>query len=317
MLRLLGLGILLLLTATVGHAETWPTRPVRLIVPIAPGGSTDVVARLLAQELGTELKQSVVVDNRAGGGTNVGVELAAQAAPDGYTLLMASTTQAINVTLYKSLPYNLLRDFVPVAPAANSPSLLVVHPSVRADSVAALLALARARPGDLTYASSGNGSTAHLAGELFKTMAGIDLVHVPYKGAGPAMADVVGGHVNMMFGFTAGVLPFTRAGQLRPLAVTSAARLADMPELPTVAEAGLPGFEVLVWYGLMAPTGTPASIVAQLHGAAAAGIPRIAPKLIELGAYPLASSAADFGRFIAAEIDKWAPIVRKTQAQID
>jgi tripartite-type tricarboxylate transporter receptor subunit TctC len=302
---------------TPAAAQTFPSKPVRMIVPFAPGGSTDVLGRIVAQRLTRGLGQNVIVDNRAGGGTNIGAELVARAAPDGYTLLMTSTTQAINVTLYPKLAYDLVKDFTAVSPVATSPSVLVVHPSVPAKTVKELIALAKSRPGQLTYASSGSGSTAHLAGELFKMSAGIDLVHVPYKGAGPAQTDLIGGHVHSMFGFTAGVLQHLKAGKLRALGVTSEKRLTDLPGLPTMREAGVKGYEVSVWYGLLAPVGTPNDIVALLNAETAKAVKEVAPKFGELGAYPLYSTPAEFSRFVQAEISKWAPVVKRSGAKVD
>lgn len=298
-------------------AQTYPTQTIRLVVPFAPGGSTDVLGRLLAQGLSRGLGQNMVVDNRAGGGTNIGAELVARAAPDGYTLFMTTTTQAINVTLYPKLTYDLVKDFSPVAPVATSPSVLVVHPSVPVKTVKELIALAKGRPGTLTYASSGSGSTAHLAGELFKMSAGIDLVHIPYKGAGPAQVDLIGGHVHSMFGFTAGVMPHLKAGKLRALGVTSTKRLPDMPDMPTLHEAGVSGYEVSVWYGILAPAGTPAEIVSRLNAETAKSVKDLTPRFAQLGAYPLYSTPADFSRFIQNEIRKWAPVVQRSGAKVD
>jgi tripartite-type tricarboxylate transporter receptor subunit TctC len=298
-------------------AQSYPAKSIRLIVPFAPGGSTDVLGRLVAQRLSRGLGQNVFVDNRAGGGTNIGAELAARAAPDGYTLLMSTSTQAINVTLYPKLAYDLVKDFTAVSPIGTSPSILVVHPSVPAKTVKELVALAKARPGQLTYASSGSGSTAHLAGELFKLTAGIDLVHIPYKGAGPAQIDLVGGHVHSMFGFTAGVLPHLKAGKLRALGVTSDKRLPDMPDLPTLREAGVRDYEVSVWYGLLAPAGTPNDVVTLLNSETAKSVKELAPKFGDLGVYPLYATPAEFSRFIQNEIRKWAPIVKRSGAKVD
>ena len=308
------------LASTLGApiaAQQYPSKPVRLIVPFAPGGSTDVLGRLVAARLGRGLGQNVIVENRAGGGTNIGAELVARSTPDGYTLLMTSTTQAINVTLYPKLTYDLVKDFSPIAPVATSPSLLVVHPSVPARSVKELIALAKARPGELTYASSGSGSTAHLAGELFKMSAGIDLLHIPYKGAGPAQSDLVGGHVHSMFGFTAGVLPHVKSGKLRALAVTSEKRLPDMPALPTMQEAGVKGCEVSVWYGLLAPAGTPRDAIELLNAETARTLKELAPQYADLGAYPLYASPADFAKFLQSEIRKWGPVVKRAGAKVD
>lgn len=303
--------------AAPAAAQSYPTKSIRLIVPFAPGGSTDVLGRLVAQRLTRGLGQNVFVDNRAGAGTNIGAELAARAAADGYTLLMTTSTQAINVTLYPKLNYDLVKDFAAVSPIATSPSVLVVHPSVPAKSVRELVALAKAQPGQLTYASSGSGSTAHLAGELFKLSAGINLVHIPYKGAGPAQIDLVGGHVHSMFGFTAGVLPHLKAGKLRALGVTSDKRLPDMPELPTLREAGIKDYEVSVWYGLLAPAGTPNEAVTLLNAETAKTVKELAPKFADLGAYPLYSTPAQFSTFIQTEIRKWAPVVKRSGAKVD
>jgi len=298
-------------------AQTYPSKPIRMIVPFAPGGSTDVLGRMVAQGLSRGLGQSVILENRAGGGTNIGAELVARAAPDGYTLLMCSTTQTINVTLYPKLAYDLVKDFAAIAPLATSPSVLVVHPSVPAKTVKEFIALAKASPGELLYASSGSGSTAHLAGELLKMSAGINLVHVPYKGAGPAQTDLIGGHVHAMFGFTAGVLPYLRAGRLRALAVSSAKRLPELPQLPTMQEAGVEGYEVNVWYGLLAPAGTPNDIVALLNEEAGKTVKELGGRFAELGAYPLSSTPAEFARFIQGEIAKWASVVKRSGAKVD
>jgi len=299
------------------RAQNFPNQAVRLIVPFAPVGSTDVLGRLVAQRLTKGIGQNVIVENRAGGGTNIGAEMVARATADGYTLLMTTTTQAINVTLYPKLNYDVVKDFVAVAPIATSPSVLVVHPSVPAKSVKELMSLVKAKPGALTYASSGSGSTAHLAGELFKMSAGVDLVHIPYKGAGPAQVDLIGGHVHSMFGFTAGVLPHLKAGKLRALGVTSAKRLPDMPDLPTLSESGVPGYEVSVWYGVLAPAGTSAEIVSFLNAEVARSVKDLTPRFAELGAYPLSSSPQEFSRFIQDEIRKWAPVVKRSGAKVD
>lgn len=310
-------AVVLVCGAGAVSAQRYPNQAVRLVVPFAPVGSTDVLGRLVAQRLSKGIGQNVVVENRAGGGTNIGAEYVARATPDGYTLLMTTTTQAINVALYPKLDYDLVKDFAPVAPIATSPSVLVVHPSVPVKTVKELIALAKSKPGVLTYASSGSGSTAHLAGELFKMSAGIDLIHIPYKGAGPAQVDLIGGHVHSMFGFTAGVLPHLKAGKLRALGVTSSRRLPDMPDLPTVAEAGVPGYEVSVWYGVLAPAGTPADIVSLLNAEVAKSVKDLTPRFAELGAYPLSSTPAEFGKFIQDEIRKWGPVVKKSGAKVD
>lgn len=310
------IALLSLVSAAV-LGQGYPTRPVRLIVPFAAGGSTDVLGRMLAQKLTDALGQSVIVDNRAGGGTNIGAEIVARSAPDGYTLLMSSSTQAINASLYPKLAYDLVKDFVAVSPLASSPSVLVAHPSLPVKSVKDVIALAKAKPGELTYASSGSGSTAHLAAELFKMSAGIDLVHIPYKGAGPALTDLLGGHVQLMFGFTAGALPFIKSGRLRPLAVTSERRLNDMPDLPTMREAGIKGYEVSVWYGIMAPAATPKDIVTRLNLETSKAARDLSVRFTELGAYPLQSTPEQFSAFIREEIAKWAVVVKRSKARVD
>ena len=298
-------------------AQNYPNQAVRLIVPFAPVGSTDVLGRLVAQRLTKGIGQNVIVENRAGGGTNIGAEMVARAPADGYTLLLTTTTQAINVTLYPKLNYDVVKDFAAVAPIATSPSVLVVHPSVPVKSVKELISLVKAKPGTLTYASSGSGSTAHLAGELFKMSAGVDLVHIPYKGAGPAQVDLIGGHVHSMFGFTAGVLPHLKAGKLRALGVTSSKRLPDMPDLPTLSEAGVPGYEVSVWYGVLAPAGTSGDIVSFLNAEVAKSVKDLTPRFAELGAYPLSASPQEFSKFIQDEIRKWGPVVKRSGAKVD
>ena len=311
------LAALLGVVSTAAPGQGYPMRPVRLIVPFAPGGSTDVLGRMYAQKLTDALGQPVIVDNRAGGGTNIGAELVARSAPDGHALLMSSSTQAINVSLYPKLAYDFVKDFAAVAPLASSPSVLVAHPSLPVKSVKDVIALAKSRPGALTYASSGSGSTAHLAAELFKMSAGIDLVHIPYKGAGPALTDLIGGHVQLMFGFTAGALPFIQSGRLRPLAVTSERRLIDMPDLPTMREAGIKGYEVSVWYGVMAPAATPRDIVMRLNLETSKAAADLSDRFAELGAYPLRSTPEQFTAFIREEIAKWAEVVKRSKARVD
>ena len=298
-------------------AQAYPARPIRLVVPWAPGGSIDFLGRLVAQKLTERAGLSVFVENRAGAGTNLGAEYVARAAADGYTLLMASSTQAINVSLYPKLSYDVMKELVAVSPVANNPSVLVVHPSLPVKTVPELLALARVRPGELLYASSGSGSTSHLAGELLKMSARIDLVHVPYKGAGPALAELLGGHVQMMITVLAQTLPHVRAGKLRALAVTSKARLSSAPELPTMQEAGVKGYEVNVWSGILAPAATPRDIVAMLNAETGKAVKELAGRLAELGAEPLYATPEEFSRFIRAEIAKWAVVVKRSGARVD
>jgi len=309
---------ILLACATVGTATAataYPAKPIRMVVPFAPGGSTDLVGRMIAQKLADLLGQSVFVDNRAGGATNIGAEFAARSAPDGYTLFMASSTQVINASLFPKLNYDLARDFAAISIIASSPAMLVVSPNVSARSVKELVALIRAQPGKLAFASGGTGSTGHLAGELFRISdPAINVIHVPYKGSGPAMIDLLSGQVQYLFGFT-DVLPFVKSGKLRALAVTSAKRLEDFPDLPSMQESGLKDFEVSVWFGLLAPAGTPAEIVDQLNAQTAKAVDELTPRLRALSAYPLRSSPAQFATFIKQDIARWAPAVQRSGAK--
>ena len=267
-IRFACLGILPLALAfsAVASAQVYPSRPIRMIVAFPPGGGTDIVARMLAPRLGEALGQSVLVENRGGASGNIGTEFAAHAAPDGYTILMGNVApNAINASLFRNLAFDPVADFAPVSLVASTPNILVVHPSTAARSVGALVALAAANPGTLNYASAGLGSSSHLAGELFRAMTGANIVHVPYKGAGPAMADVLAGRVQLYFATLPAAMPHVKAGQLVPLALTGARRSAAMPELPTVAETGLPGYEASTWYGLLAPAHTAPAAIARLH----------------------------------------------------
>ena len=250
--------------ATV-QAQDYPTRTVRFVVPYVPGGGVDFVGRTLAQKLSESWAHSVIVDNRPGGGTNIGSELVARSAPDGHTLLIGGVPNTANAALYKKLPYDVVKDFSPVILLDTAPNVLAVHPSVPAKSVRELIALAKTRRGALTYASAGIGSSNHLSGELFRTMAGVDIVHIPYKGGGAAVTDLLGGQVSMYFGTTPSTMPYVRTGRLRALGVTTATRTPAAPDVPTIAESGLPGYEQSAWHGLLAPAGTPEAIIAKLH----------------------------------------------------
>jgi tripartite-type tricarboxylate transporter receptor subunit TctC len=289
-------------------------------VPFPPAGGGDIVIRLIAQRLSEITGQPVVVENRAGAGGNVGSDAVAKAPPDGYTLLMANVApMAINVTLYAKLPYDPVRDFAPITLVASFPNVLVVHPSLPARSVAELAKLARARPGQLTYASAGSGSTTHLSAELFKTMAGLDMVHVPYKGGGPALTDVLGGQVTMYFGALPGALPHIRSGRLRGLAITSARRSVGVPQFPTMAESGFPGYEADTWIGAVAPAGTPASAINRLHEEISRilNAPDIRERLLSQGAEPLTNTPEQFAAYIKSEIVKWARVVKASGARAD
>jgi tripartite-type tricarboxylate transporter receptor subunit TctC len=303
----------------------WPTKPVRIVVPFTPGGTTDILARALAPELGKAFGQTFIIENKAGAGGNLGADVVAKAAPDGYTLLMGTVgTQSINPSLYPKMPYDAARDFAPITLVAGVPNVLVMNPAKAAANgivdVRTLIAYARAHPGQLNMASSGNGTSIHLAGELFKTMTGTFMVHFPYRGSGPALLDLIGGTMDLMFDNLPSAMPQIKAGKLIALAVTSSERSAALPEVPTVAEAGpVKGFEASSWFGLLAPTGTPADIVArvQQESAKALASPALKERLLSQGAVPGGMPPADFGRFIAAEAKKWAAVVKASGAKVD
>jgi tripartite-type tricarboxylate transporter receptor subunit TctC len=292
-------------------AQAYPTRPVRLIVPVAPAGATDILARLMGQWLSERLGQPFVIDNRPGGGTNIGTEAVVHAPADGYTLLMVGSFNAINATLYDKLNHNFIRDIAPVASVIRGPTVMVVNPSVPAKSVPEFIAYVKANPGRISFASSGIGSGNHLAGELFKIMAGVDMVHVPYRSAGPALTDLLGGQVQVMFPSTVSSIEYVRAGRLRALAVTTATRSETLPDLPTVGEF-VPGYEASTWFGVGAPQATPAEIVEKLNKEINAGLadPKIKARLADLGGAPLALSPAKFGKLIADETEKWGKVIR-------
>lgn len=299
-------------TAGAQGAGAYPTRAVRVIVPFPPGGGTDIISRMLAQKLNETWGQAVVVDNRAGANGIIGTDLGAKAKPDGYTLLVVIATHAINPSLYRKLPYDTAADFTAVTLMARYPFILTIHPSLPARSVREFIALAKARPGQLSYASSGNGSGPHLGFELFKSAARVDVVHVPYKGAGPANIDLISGQVQAMFNNFLAAMPQLKAGKLRVLAVTSAQRSQAMPELPTMAESGLPGFDVTGWYALLAPAGTPQPIVLKIQAdvASALRVPAVHARLSGEGAEPVGSAPGEFARFLAAETLKWAKVIK-------
>ncbi len=297
---------------SAAQAQDYPTRPVKFIVSYPPGGPADILARTLAQKLGDGLGQSVVVDNRGGANGNIGAELAAKAPPDGYTLFMMTSSHAANVTLYPKLGYDIMRDFAHISNVASYPLLLVVHPSVPANSVGELVALAKAKPGVLNFASAGSGGGAHLAGELFKTMAGVNLVHVPYKGTGPALLDVVGGQVNLMFAGVSAAMPHVKTGKLRALGVSSQARLKSAPEIPTISEAGVRGYEIASWLGVSAPAGTPPRVVARVNAeiVKASHQADFAERLALDGAELQVTSPEVFTRYVETEVQKWGKVIR-------
>ena len=295
------------------YAQQYPGRPIRMIVPFPPSGSTDIMARVLAQKLTERLGQQVIVDNRGGAGGTIGMELAAKAPPDGYTLMMStSITHTVGVSLYSKLPYNVLTDFAPITMAASVPLLVVVNPSVPARSVKELIALAKARPGQLNYASPGNGTSGHLAAEMFKSMAGVDVVHVPYKGGGPAVMDLIGGQVQMLILSAVATLPHVKSGKLRALALTSLTRSPDLPNISTVSESGLPGYEVVLWYGVFAPAKTPKAIVTRLNQDVVRIMqsPEIGARLASEGGRPVGNTPEQFQEIIKADVAKWAKIVK-------
>ena len=314
-------GALLAAFALLSHAQApFPTKPIRIVVPFPAGGTTDILARAVAQKLTETLGQSVVVDNRPGAGGNIGAELVAKSPPDGYTLLMGTVgTHAINASLYAKMPYDHVKDFAPVILVAGVPNVLVVNPSVPANSVQELIAYIKANPGKVNFASSGSGTSIHLSGELFKTMAGVSMTHVPYKGSTPALTDLMGGQVQLMFDNLPSSLPQIKAGKLRALAVTSAQRASALPDVPTVAEAGLPGFEASSWFGLLAPAGTPKDVVAKLNAEVAKWLatPEAREKLASQGAIAAGQSPEDFTRHIAAETAKWQKVVKESGAKVD
>ena len=289
-------------------------------MPVATGGATDILTRALAQRLANTWGQQVLVDNRPGGGSNVGFEVAAKSPADGYTLLMAQPAFTVNVSLYKKLGYDPLRDFAAITLAATGANVLVVHPSVPAYTLKEFIALAKARPGQLNYASSGNGTTPHLSGELFNAMAGVRIVHIPYKGAGASVVDLLGGHVDLAFVSLSSVAPQLQAKKLRALAITSAKRSALMPELPTFDEAGLKGYEVTGWYGVLAPAGTAREIINRLHAdiTRALALGEMVQSLNAFGLEPAPSnSPEEFTAFLQAEISKWAKVVKASGAKAD
>jgi len=292
-------------------AQAYPTRPVRIIVPLAPAGTVDIIARLMGHWLPERLGQQFVVENRPGAGTNLGTEAVVRALPDGYTLLMIDVSAAFNATLYEKLNFNFIRDTAPVATIARVPNVIVVHPSFPAKTVPEFIAHAKANPGKISMATAGNGSTSHVFGELFKMMAGVKLVAVPYRGGGPALIDMLSGQVDVIFVPTPASIEYVRAGRLRALGVTSTTRVEALPELPPVAES-VPGYEASSWYGICAPSNTPAGIIDKLNREINAGLadPTIKARLADMAGTPLAGSPADFAKLIAEDTEKWGKVIR-------
>jgi tripartite-type tricarboxylate transporter receptor subunit TctC len=299
-------------------AQAYPSRPVRLIVPLAPGGATDIVARLMGQWLSERLGQPLVIDNRPGGGTNIGTEAVVRALPDGYTLLLVPPNSAINVALYEKLNFNLIRDIAPVAGIISHPLVMVKNPSVPAKTVPEFIAYAKANPRKLNMASPSNGTPNHVSGELFKMMTGVDMVHVPYRNGGPALIDLIAGQVQVMFPATVSSIEYIRDGRLRALAVTTATRSELLPDIPTVGEF-VPGYEASGWFGVGAPKATPAEILEKLNKEINAGLadPKLKARLADVGGDVLALSPADFGRLIAEETEKWAKVIRVANIKAD
>jgi tripartite-type tricarboxylate transporter receptor subunit TctC len=319
--RLLAVLTVFVCCAQIAAAQiAYPSRPIRMLVPFSPGGASDTAARVVGQHMGPRLGQQVVIENRPGAGGTIGTELAARATPDGHTLLMGSNTEiVINPNLYRKLPYDTLRDFTPISLVANTPLLLVVNPSVPAKNVQELIALAKTRPGALNYASSGNGSTVQLATEMFKTMAGVSIRHIPFNGSAPAVIQTIAGETQLMFPAMPAALQQARSGKLRALAVTSLKRVQAAPELPTVAESGVPGFEIGIWNGLVAPSGTPQQILERLRMELlqTLALAEVQQSFANIGAEVISSSPAEFAALIRAELTKYAKVVKDANVQID
>ena len=306
--------------ALAGAAQAqYPQKPIRYVVPFPPAGATDITARAVADKLTGILGQPILVENRAGAAGNVGTEVVAKTAGDGYTWLQVTAAQSISATLYAKLGYNLLKDLVPVALIAEVPNVMVVNPSVPARTVKEFIELARANPGKVNFASSGSGTTIHMSAELFKMLTGVDIVHVPYKGSAAALTDLIGGQVSVMFDNLPAAMPHIRSGKLRALAVTTASRQASLPEAPTVIEAGVPGYEASAWFGIMMPTGTPADIVQRVNAETnkVVAMPDVRARFDAQGAIPRPMSATDFGRLIQAEIEKWGKVVKASGAKVE
>jgi tripartite-type tricarboxylate transporter receptor subunit TctC len=305
--------------AAAAHAQSWPSKPIRYIVPFPPGGATDILARSIADKLGPALGQPVIVENRAGAAGSLGTELAAKSPPDGYTILMVTVAQSISETLYAKLGYNLMRDLAPVILVARVPNVMVVHPSVPARSVKEFVDYAKANPGRINFASSGSGTSIHMSGELFRMLTGVDIVHVPYKGSAAALTDLIGGQVSVMFDNLPPSMPHIRSGKLRPLAITTTARYPALPDLPTMVEAGVPGYESSSWFGIMVPAGTSKDVVARLNAEARKimALPDVRERFDQQGAIASPGTPEEFGEFIRAEIAKWGKVVKASGAKVD
>jgi tripartite-type tricarboxylate transporter receptor subunit TctC len=313
-------GMLLVVHCGLAAAQAWPSKPIKWIVPFAAGGTTDILARTVGEKLALALGQPVIIENKPGAGGSLGADFVAKAAPDGYTILGGTiSTHAINATLYKELPYDPVRDFVPITLIARVPNMLVVNNDVPAKNVSELIVLMKKNPGKYTFASSGNGTSQHLSGELFKNIAGVDMQHVPYKGSPPALQDVMGGSVTMTFDNITTAWPLAKGGKLRALGVTTAKRSPVAPDVPTLAEAGLAGYEIGSWQGVFAPAGTPPEIVKRLNTEMVRiiNLPDVKEKLLGLGAEPVGNTSEEFTVFVKAEVVKWGDVVRKSGARVD
>jgi tripartite-type tricarboxylate transporter receptor subunit TctC len=312
-------SVMALLFAGPILAQSFPAKPVRVVVPYPPGGPTDIVARVLFQQVAEATGQQFLIDNRAGAGGNIGAELVAKSPPDGYTVLIGTTAHAINMSLFKNLNYDIQKDLMPVSLLTQGPLVLVAHPQFPASSVKEVIELAKTKPGGLNFASSGNGQSTHLSAELFNSMAGIKMAHVPYKGSAPALTDVMSGQVDVMFDTTLSAMPFVKAGKLKALGLTSAVRSPAAPDVPTIAESGLPGYEVFAWNGVLVPAGTPKAIIQQLndHIRKAMLLPQVKDKFSAQGFAASWNSPESFGVFLKTEVDKWGRTVKASGATLD
>jgi tripartite-type tricarboxylate transporter receptor subunit TctC len=307
------------LAAAAAQAQTWPSKPIRYIVPFPPAGATDITARIMADKISGPLGQSVVVENRPGAAGNVGTEFVARSAPDGYTILQLTVAQSISATLYTKINYDVERDLAPAAMVALVPNVMIVHPSVPAKSVAEFIALAKAKPGKINFASSGSGTSIHMSAEMFKMLTGVNIVHIPYKGSGPALADMLGGQVDVMFDNLTSSIGHIRSGKLRALAVTTVTRYPELPELPTMQEAGVPGYEATAWFGIVVPRGTPRDAIARNNGEVNKALAQadVKEKLAQQGALARSWTPEEFGSFIHNEVVKWAKVVKASGAKVE
>jgi tripartite-type tricarboxylate transporter receptor subunit TctC len=307
------------LAAAAARAQTWPSKPIRYIVPFPPAGATDITARIMADKISGPLGQSVVVENRPGAAGNVGTEFVARSAPDGYTILQLTVAQSISATLYTKINYDVEKDLAPAAMVALVPNVMIVHPSVPAKSVAEFIALAKAKPGKINFASSGSGTSIHMSAEMFKMLTGVNIVHIPYKGSGPALADMLGGQVDVMFDNLTSSIGHIRSGKLRALAVTTVTRYPELPDLPTMQEAGVPGYEATAWFGIVVPRGTPRDAIARINGEVNKALAQadVKEKLAQQGALARSWTPEEFGSFIHNEVVKWAKVVKASGAKVE